>query len=98
MNNSIKKDNIQKAIINFTWDRLETIEDKQIEGAIEAEKDIDDAIEKIENILNDLGIENVSTLLNNVLDACQYKTNLLMEKAYKIGMSDGLKFITNLTE
>lgn len=98
MNNSIKKDNMQRAIINFAWDRLDTIEDKQIEGAVEAEKDIDDAIKKIESILNDLGIENVSTLLNNVLDACQYKTNLLMEKAYKIGMSDGLKFITNLTE
>jgi hypothetical protein len=35
-------------------------------------------------------------LLDNLEDAYQYKSNLFIEKAYRMGMADGLKFINSL--
>ena len=91
-----KNEGLEKAIFNFTWDRLDTIEEHQIEGIEEAQKSIDDAIKELENILIDSKVENIVELLANIADAYQYKSNLFMEKAYRAGMAEGLKFVNNL--
>ena len=53
-------------------------------------------MKEIENILIDSKVENISKLLANIADAYQYRSNLFIEKAYKSGMADGLKFVNNL--
>ena len=91
-----KNEGLEKAIFNFTWDRLDAIEEHEIAGIEEAQKSIDDAMKEIGNILIDSKVENISELLANIADAYQYKSNLFIEKAYKSGMADGLKFVNNL--
>jgi hypothetical protein len=98
MNNSIslikKDENIEKAITSFTWDRLDTVKDHQVEGVKEAQTDIDAAVENVIALLPK-DSEKIK-LIGAVLDACQYQSNLWVEKAYRMGMSDGLKLINSL--
>lgn len=91
-----KNEGLEKAIFNFAWDRLDTIDEGKIEGIKEAEKSIDDAMKEIKNILIDSKVENIVKILANITDAYQYKSNLLIEKAYRTGMADGLKLVNNL--
>ena len=97
MNNSIgsvKKDNsINEAIFNFAWDRLENIKEWEIEGYQEIGEDIDNVIDKLMSLLPDKEIKN---LVNEILDKRQEQANLMTEKAYRMGMSDGIKFINHL--
>ena len=44
----------------------------------------------------DSKVEDIVELLANIGDAYQYRSNLFMEKAYRAGMADGLKFVNNL--
>ena len=97
MNTTIERnEDLQKAIFNFTWDRLESIKDGQVEGYIESQKNIDQAMEKIKDMLSNSGVENIDVLLDNLADAYQYQSNLFTEKAYRMGMADGLKFVSSL--
>ena len=97
MNTTIERnEDLQKAIFNFTWDRLDSIKDNEVEGSIESQRNIDEAINVVRDILTSSGVENIDMILSNIADAYQYQSNLFIEKAYRTGMSDGLKFISNL--
>ena len=97
MNTTIERnEDLQKAIFNFTWDRLDSIKDNEVEGSIESQRNIDEAINVVRDILTSSGVENIDMILSNIADAYQYQANLFIEKAYRTGMADGLRFINNL--
>ena len=86
MNTAIERnEDLQKAIFNFTWDRLESIKDGQVEGYIESQKNIDQAIEKIKDMLSNSGVKNIDMLLDNLADAFLFKGYfyIIIIKVYK---------------
>ncbi|MEG0857915.1 MAG: hypothetical protein RSG52_15730 [Terrisporobacter sp.] len=94
LNNLIKEDNnMEKAIFNFTWDRLDKMEGSNQEMA-QARNKIYQAISKVDELLPG-GIDK-NMIIGEILDACQEESNLYQEQAYRMGMKDGLNFLKAL--
>ncbi|MEG2984113.1 MAG: hypothetical protein RR835_05395 [Peptostreptococcaceae bacterium] len=88
-----KDEKMEKAIFDFTWNRLDTISDSEVEGFEEVQENINNLINKVIEVT---GREDIRRLLEKIEETCMEQSSLTEEKAYRLGFSDGLKLVNSL--
>ena len=84
---------LENAIFDFTWDRLDTLGDIEIDGFKELQEKIDKLKEELIKLIER---EDIRELLNAIEETCTEQSALVEEKAYRLGFKDGLKFLNCL--
>ena len=84
---------LENAIFDFTWDRLDTLEDIEIDGFKELQEKIDRLKEEL---IKSIEREDIRELLNAIEETYEEQTALVEEKIYRLGFKDGLNLFKYL--
>lgn len=90
---NVKDEAMEKSIFDFTWSRLDTIGAREVDGFKEVQEKINNLISEVIEVT---GREDIRGLLNQIEEACTEQSTLVEEKAYRLGVKDGLNLVNCL--